>query len=97
MSQQEPTRVYVLQPTSAPDVCRIGGLPSDLTREEAEAVVEAINGICWLMEECDVCGHVLRFPSSDCPQCGASAIASWFSPRGGKECLCPRCQQRGPR
>ena len=97
MSEQEPTKVYVTQPhpVSKKDgkLRRIGGLPADLTRDEAEAVVDAINDISWLMEQCHACGHVLAFASTDCPQCDAAAVASWFSPKQTSQCDCPRCQQ----
>jgi len=95
MSEHEPTRVYVTQPhpVSKKDgkLWRIGGLPADFTKEEAEAVVEAINEIGWLMDECHACGHILRFASTACPQCSADAVASWFTTRQSSQCQCPRC------
>jgi len=95
MSNQEPTRAYVTQPhpVSKKDgkLWRIGGLPADFTKEEAEAVVDAINEICWLMEECHACGHVLALASTACPQCNAEAVASWFAPQQTSQCQCRRC------
>jgi predicted RNA-binding Zn-ribbon protein involved in translation (DUF1610 family) len=65
-----------------------------MPREWAEAVVEAINDIGWLMDRCHACGHRLRFASTGCPQCGADSIAPWFTPSEFPElCECERCQK----
>lgn len=98
MSEREKRGVYVYQPypMSRKDgkLWHIGGLPSGLTREEAEAVVEAINGIGWLMERCVTCGHRLSFPSDRCPQCRATAPPSWDYPDVLPDiCACERCQK----
>ena len=97
MTERAKPGVYVYQPhpTSRKDgkLWHIGGLPDGLTKDEAEAVVEAINGIGWLMERCVACGHRLRFPSDSCPQCGASAPASWDCPDEYPDiCECARCE-----
>lgn len=86
MSERAPKGVYVYQPHSPQKrkdgrLWHIGGLPDGLTREEAEAVVEAINSIAWLMSECHACGRQLRFESTACPQCGAAAVAPWEGSR----------------
>jgi hypothetical protein len=95
MSDREPTKVYVTQPHPASKkdgkLWRIGGLPADLTKEEAEAIVDAINGISWLMDECHACGHILWSASTACPQCNAEAVASWFHTRQTSQCQCQRC------
>lgn len=96
MSEQQPKQAYVYQPhpVSRKDgrLWAVGGLPDAMTREDAEAVVEAINEITWLMERCSVCGHRLRYASTACPQCGADAVAPWFEPTTWPEtCACLRC------
>ena len=98
MSDQVPKQCYVYQPhaVSRKDgrLWAVGGLPTAMPREWAEAVVEAINDIAWLMERCHACGHRLAFASMDCPQCGADSIAPWFTPSEFPElCKCEWCQK----
>lgn len=97
MSERAPKGVYVYQPHPASrkdgKLWHIGGLPDGLTKEEAEAVADAINGIGWLMERCVTCGHRLAFPSDHCPLCGAPAPPSWDCPDELPDtCECKRCQ-----
>ena len=82
MSETAPRGVYVYQPHSPQKrkdgrLWHVGGLPDGLTKEEAEAVADAINSICWLMAMCHRCGHTLRFEATACPRCGAAAEAPW--------------------
>lgn len=98
MSNQIPKQVYVYQPhpVGRKDgrLWAVGGLPLGMTKDEAEAVVDAINEIAWLMDRCHACGHRLSFASTGCPQCGADSIAPWFEPSEFPElCECERCQK----
>ena len=86
MSEQAPKGVYMYQPhpVSKRDgqLWAIGGLSTAMFQAEAEAVVDAINNIAWLMKTCHVCGHTLIFESTGCPRCGAKAAAPWE--KGGR-------------
>ena len=45
----------------------------------------------WMLKQCYVCGHRLRFESNGCPQCGAM-----FDGRDHEihdTCDCPRCER----
>lgn len=82
MSETAPKGIYVYQPHSPQTrkdgrLWRIGGLPEDLTRDEAEAVADAINEICWMGRECAECGHIGRFESDRCSSCSARRCAPW--------------------
>ena len=82
MSKTAPDGIYVYQPHSPQKrkdgrLWQIGGLPDGLTKDEAEAVAEAINDICWMMSDCPACGHHLRFASDFCPQCSTKAPPPW--------------------
>lgn len=82
MSERAPdVDAYVYQPdppTRGNDrIYAIGGLPRRLTKEEAEAIVEAINEICWMGTQCHACDHVGRFDSDHCSACGAKRAAPW--------------------
>jgi len=82
MSTKAPSGVYVYQPHSPQTrkdglLWHIGGLPSGLTKAEAEAVAEAINEICWMGRECAACAHVSRFESDSCPSCGVRRSPPW--------------------
>ncbi len=92
MSETAPKGIYVYQPYGAvshPDRAKtgrlygLGGLPAGveckgLTKDEAEAFADAMNDICWMMEDCPACGHHLSSGwASACPQCGADAPPPW--------------------
>lgn len=95
MSDRAPdVDAYVYQPDSPSKGDRIyavGGIPPRLTKEEAEAIVDAINGITWMCAECAYCGHVARFASSSCPQCSRDTPASWRDVEPESRCDCERC------
>lgn len=91
MSNLEVKGIYVYQPfgtVTRPDralsgrLYGLGGLPESvscvgLTKEEAVAFADALNGICWMMEVCPSCRYELRFSASRCPQCGTAAQPPW--------------------
>jgi len=97
--ERAPKGLYVYQPFGtaahknplAPErLFGIGGFPpgvrcNGFTRDEAEAILDALNSICWMMTECCACGYHLRFGANYCPQCGAKAPAPWELPPGAQE------------
>lgn len=94
--------IYVYQPlgpTKAnPDrIFGIAGLPAHFTRDEADAVVDALNDICWMANRCALCGHRFRFESSACPQCSKPVLPPWQYPDVLPElCECERCKSADP-
>ena len=96
MSQTEKPGIYVYQPLPPREDGRmyaLGGLPygvrfDGLTRDEADVFAEALNEIGWLTDQCDACGHVFRFESDGCPQCGARAAAPWVPRKVVCACGC---------
>ncbi len=97
MTQEAKPGVYVYQPlgpTKAnPDrIFGIGGLPDHFTRDEAEAVVDAIRNIYWMSDRCARCGHRLAFASNGCPQCSKDMMPPWDEPAELPDtCQCERC------
>jgi len=95
MSEQVPdVNSYVYQPDPPRKDGRmyaIGGLPTRLTKDEAEAIVEAINEMAWLGNDCPYCGHVAHLASTGCPQCGKDTPAPWRDVTPLKRCQCERC------
>jgi hypothetical protein len=85
MSDKRKPGVYVYQPHAADRAdgkCyAVGGLPTAMTKEEAEAVVDAIRDIMWLADACWKCGRVFSFSASHCPACSARARAPWEASR----------------
>lgn len=95
MSEQAPDRnAYVYQPdppSKGERIYAIGGIPPRLTKDEAEAIVDAINEITWMADECAYCGHRARFASSACPQCSRDTPAPWRDVKPAEPCDCERC------
>ena len=85
MSEARPPGLYIYQPFGTdgnknldrPDgLFAIGGLCSGVTmsgftRDEAEAVLDSLNGISWLSVACAECGCRMRLESDHCATCGA--------------------------
>ena len=81
MSEKAPdVDAYVYQPDAPKKNGRmfaLGGIPSRLTKDEAEAIVDAVNEICWMSTACHACNHVGRFASDHCAACGVKRAAPW--------------------
>lgn len=101
MSEQAPKGIYVYQPDPPRKDGRmfgLGGLPltcnvKGLTRDEAEAFADALNGITWMSDRCASCGHRFAFDSDSCPQCDEPVAPPWQEPEEWPEdCGCERCK-----
>lgn len=81
MSEKTPdVDAYVYQPDPPKKhgrIYAIGGIPSRLTQDEAEAIVDAINEIGWIGTHCHACKHVSNLGSDHCPKCSAKRAAPW--------------------
>ena len=47
---------------------------------------------CWLRERCYLCGHILRFDATGCPQCGEEFDGRDDPTVWPDVCDCPRCE-----
>lgn len=100
MSQKAPTKaawVYQPDPPSKKTerIYAVGGLPLRMTKEEAEAIAGAINSITWISDECRLCRHRARFPSSACPSCNAETLAPWVEVPPCEPCPCGCTEDEG--
>lgn len=80
--------VYVYQPLPPAKahkgrIYQVSGLPTYLTKDEAEAIRDAINDISWMSDGCVRCGHMMRFASDHCSSCGKPIAPPWFRPEAG--------------
>lgn len=98
MSERAPdVNAYVYQPDPPKGngadqrIFAVGGIPPRLTKDEAAAIVDAINEISWLGNDCPYCGHVAHLASTACPQCGRDTPAPWRDVAIVKRCGCERC------